>query len=84
MRANLKAAIEMRFGSQMAFARASGLHPVKISRLCRGWVEPTDLERVRISETLRADAEWLFTVLRIPSPRCKRPVGTTLNANAVS
>jgi hypothetical protein len=82
MRANLKAAIEMRFGSQMAFARASGLHPVKVSRLCRGWAEPTELERVRISETLRADVEWLFAVLRIPSPRTERPAETALSAQA--
>ncbi len=69
MRANLKAAIEIRFGSQMAFARAAGLHAVKVSRLCRGWIEPTPLERERISETLRADADWLFAVVRIPAPR---------------
>lgn len=82
MRANLKAAIEMRFGSQMAFARASGLHPVKVSRLCRGWAEPTEFERVRISETLRADVEWLFAVLRIPSPRSEGSAETALSAQA--
>jgi hypothetical protein len=78
MRANLKAAIETRFGSQIAFARASGLHPVKVSRLCRGWAEPTEMERAQISKTLRADVEWLFAVLRIPSPRAtsEAPQGT--------
>lgn len=66
MRANLKAAIEVRFGSQIAFARAAGLHSVKVSRLCRGWVEPTEFERTRITETLQADPDWLFSVVRIP------------------
>jgi hypothetical protein len=69
MRMNLKAAIDVRFGSQIAFARAVSLHPVKINRLCNGWIEPTPIERVRIAATLKADAEWLFsTVTRIPAP----------------
>jgi len=67
MRANLKAAIEIRFGSQIAFARAANLHSVKVSRLCRGWIEPTPLERERIAETLGTDADWLFAVVRIPA-----------------
>jgi len=76
MRMNLKAAIEVRFGSQLAFARAVGLHPVKINRLCGGWIEPTPTERERIADALGADATWLFsTVMRIPSP-------TTANASA--
>jgi hypothetical protein len=66
VRANLKAAIEIRFGSQIAFARAANLHSVKVSRLCRGWIEPTPLERERIAETLGTDADWLFAVVRIP------------------
>jgi hypothetical protein len=69
MRANLKAAIELRFGSQIAFARASGLHPVKVSRLCRGWAEPTEVERAQISEALQADMDWLFATVRIPAPK---------------
>jgi hypothetical protein len=77
VRANLKAAIEVRFGSQIAFARAAGLHSVKVSRLCRGWIEPTPVERERISETLRADADWLFAVVRIPAPRSLSTETTT-------
>jgi len=69
MRANLKAAIEARFGSQIAFAREVRLHPIKINRLCRGWIEPTALERARIAEALQADADWLFAVLLIPGPK---------------
>jgi hypothetical protein len=69
VRANLKAAIGVGFGSQLAFARAVGLHSVKVSRLCRGWIEPTPVERERIAEALRADADWLFAVVRIPAPR---------------
>jgi DNA-binding transcriptional regulator YdaS (Cro superfamily) len=69
VRANLKTAIGVRFGSQVAFARAVGLHSVKVSRLCRGWIEPTLVERERIALALRADADWLFAVVRIPAPR---------------
>ena len=71
MRANLKAAIDVRFGSQIAFARAVGLHSVRVNRLCRGWVEPTLVERERIAEALRADSDWLFAVLLIPAPRVR-------------
>lgn len=73
MRANLKAAIDARYGSQLAFARALGLHSVRVNRLCRGWVEPTAAERERITEALRADADWLFAVLIIPGPRESAP-----------
>ncbi len=69
MRANLKAAIDVRFGSQLAFARAVGLHSVRVNRLCRGWVEPTPVERQRIAEALRTDIDWLFAVLLIPAPK---------------
>lgn len=69
MRANLEAAIKVRFGSQIAFAREVRLHPIKINRICRGWIEPTPLERARITEALQADADWLFAVLLIPGPK---------------
>jgi hypothetical protein len=84
MRANLKAAIEMKFGSQLAFARASGIHPVKVSRLCRGWADPTDRERACISTALHADAEWLFSALKIPTPKSKSPLETTQAVCAVA
>jgi hypothetical protein len=71
MRANLKAAIDVRFGSQLAFAREVGLHSVRVNRLCCGWVEPTPMERERIAEALRADSDWLFAVLLIPAPRVR-------------
>lgn len=71
MRANLKAAIDVRFGSQLAFARAVGLHPIRVNRLCRGWIEPTPLEREHIAEVLRADPDWLFAVLIIPARRVR-------------
>ncbi len=69
MRMNLKTAIDVRFGSQIAFARAGGLHPIKINRLCNGWIEPTPTERERIASALNADPAWLFcAVTRIPAP----------------
>jgi len=67
MKINLIAAIETRFGSQIAFARAVGLHPVRLNRLCRGWLEPTRVERHRIAEALEADADWLFSGFRFPA-----------------
>lgn len=71
MRANLKAAIDVRFGSQLAFARAVGLHSVRVNRLCRGWVEPTAIERDRIAGAMRADPTWLFAVFLIPAPQTR-------------
>jgi len=69
VRMNLVAAIEARFGSQIAFARAIGLHPVKLNRLCRGWLEPTRVERDRIATALDIEPDWLFSVFRIPAPK---------------
>jgi len=66
---NLVATIEATFGSQIAFARAVGLHPVRLNRLCRGWLEPTCVERDRIAKALDADADWLFSAFRIPAPK---------------
>jgi hypothetical protein len=80
MRANLKGAIELRFGSQLAFARAVGLHSVRVNRLCRGWVEPTPVERERIAEVLGADSDWLFAVLFIPAPRVREDSPTPVAA----
>jgi DNA-binding transcriptional regulator YdaS (Cro superfamily) len=68
VRANLKAAIEVRFGSQIAFARAVGLHPIRVNRVCNGWAEPTSDERAKMTEALRADADWLFSTFRIQAP----------------
>jgi hypothetical protein len=80
VRGNLKAAIGVRFGSQIAFARALGLHSVKVSRLCRGWMEPTPIEREHIAEALNADADWLFAVVRIPAPKKGAEVTSTFSA----
>lgn len=69
MKMNLIAAIEARFGSQIAFARMVGVHPVRLNRLCRGWLEPTQVERDRIAEALAVDANWLFSRFRLPAPK---------------
>ncbi len=82
MRANLKAAIEVRFGSQIAFAREVHLHSVKINRLCRGWIEPTARERARIAEALQADADWLFAALLIPAPKNTLPESQSVVASS--
>lgn len=69
MRANLNASIDLRFGSQIAFARAVAMHPVRINRLCKGWVKPTQTERKKIADALGVNADWLFADFRIPSRR---------------
>jgi len=66
---NLVAAIQARFGSQIAFAHAVGLHPVRLNRLCRGWLEPTPVERDRIAKVMEVDPNWLFSVFQIPAPK---------------
>ena len=69
MRYNLRMAIETRFGTQLACARSTGIHSIKLNRLCRGRANPTPVERDRLSDALGADPQWLFsTVARIPAP----------------
>ena len=69
MRHNLRVAIDTKFGTQLACARAVGLHPVRLNRLCRGWVDPTVIERERLTSVLGADPVWLFSTLTlIPKP----------------
>jgi hypothetical protein len=60
MRTNLKLAIGERFRTQVAFARAVDIHPVRISQIVCGWTQPKTDERERMSIALNADAEWLF------------------------
>jgi hypothetical protein len=67
MRHNLRIAIERKFHTQLACARAVGIHPVRMNRICCGWVDPTPIERDRIVAALDADPAWLFTtVTHIP------------------
>ena len=67
LRHNLKLAIAVKFGTQLAFARAVGIHPIAINKICQGWKEPTAVERERIVTALKADSAWLFSsVTRIP------------------
>jgi len=67
MRHNLRTAIEIKFGTQLACAHSTGIHPIKLNRLCRGWIEPTPVERERLTAALDADPAWLFsTHTRIP------------------
>lgn len=67
MRHNLKAAIRMRFRTQLACARAVGIHAIRLNRICCGWVEPTLIERHRLAVALEADDAWLFsTAISIP------------------
>lgn len=64
---NLRIAISERFGTQLACAKAAGIHPVRLNRICLGWVEPTVIERERLAEAIATDAAWLFsTAWRIP------------------
>lgn len=71
MRRNLRTAIGVRFRTQIAFAHALKIHPVRMSRIVCGWIEPTKDERERISIRLNADAEWLFASnigISVPAP----------------
>ena len=69
MKMNLVATIEARLGSQLAFARAVELQPVRLTVVAGGWLEPTCAERDRIADALGADTDWLFSALRIPAPK---------------
>jgi len=69
MLSNLRAAIELRFGTQLAFARAVGIGATTLNRIINGWREPTFTEGNRIAQALDADPEWLFRrFISIPRP----------------
>lgn len=76
MRNNLRAAIVQRYGSQEDFSAVVRIHPVRLSRLCRGRVEPTSIERERISRELNGDPDWLFSTLTVIPPLPVAPVST--------
>jgi hypothetical protein len=64
---NLQIAIKEKFRTQLACAKAADIHPVRLNRICRGWVAPTPIERDRLTRLLGVEAGWLFaTLVRIP------------------
>jgi hypothetical protein len=77
MRHNLRTAIRIKFGTQLACGHSAGIHPIKLNRLCCGWAEPTSVERERLAVSLQADPDWLFsTHVRIPRPAAEELVAT--------
>lgn len=67
---NLRIAIEEKFGTQLACAKAAEIHPIRLNRICRGWVEPTQVEQDRLAAIIGVDSAWLFSkISRIPTPR---------------
>ena len=60
LNAPLKWAILQSGQSQMAIARAVGVHFTKLSMIVRGWREPSALERSRIAACLGYDEADLF------------------------
>ncbi len=70
MLANLKAAIEIRWGSQVDFATDNDFDPTHVSQIVRERRKPTPAERERMAKALNADAAWLFRpTRRIPPYR---------------
>lgn len=81
MRHNLRMVIDERFGTQISCARAVGIHYVRLNRICRGSVEPTETERKCLSVALSADPVWLFSgAMRIPSLVRSTPEAPTSSA----
>ena len=78
MRTNLKTAIEVQFGSQLNFAKNAQMHPVKVNRIVKGWIEPSPAERARFVELLKVDATWLFRIVTIPTAPTATTAETTL------
>lgn len=46
--------------SQLQLMKETGIYYATISRLERGWLKPTDAQRVALAEALGVDPEWLF------------------------
>ena len=64
---NLKTTVELVAGSQLAFAKAAGIHHLRLNRIVNGWIEPTPVERDRFAELLKVDAVWLFQMVTVPT-----------------
>jgi len=46
--------------SQLQLMKETGIYYATISRLERGWLKPTDAQRVALAEALNVAPEWLF------------------------
>lgn len=57
---NLKLIIFKRNLRQNQIAREVGIHAVALSKIIHGAVEPSQAQRTRLSEYLRAEESWLF------------------------
>jgi hypothetical protein len=83
VRTNLKSTVELLAGSQIAFAKAAGIHPIRLNRIVNGWIEPTPTERDRFAELLKVDAAWLFRIVTIPTaPAATTPEATLADVSA--
>ena len=67
MRSNLKSTIDIRSGSQCAFAEKTGINSIRLNRIVNGWIDPTPAERSKFAEILQVDAGWLFAIFTIPT-----------------
>ena len=71
---NLKMALAVRGMRQIELAQKLGVASDLLSRIVRGWSEPSVELRVRIAEVLQADEGWLFSAnVVIPAPRVRSP-----------
>ena len=73
MLANLKMALAVRGMLQIELAQKLEVSPDLVSRIVRGWTEPSQELRSRIAEVVQADEGWLFlSDIRIPAPQVRR------------
>jgi transcriptional regulator with XRE-family HTH domain len=57
---NLKLAIFKSGFRQNRLAREVGIHEVVLSKIIHGFREPSEVQRLRLSEFLGAEESWLF------------------------
>ena len=46
--------------SQLQLMRETGIFFSTISRIERGWIEPTPDQKFKLAKALKVDANWLF------------------------
>jgi hypothetical protein len=80
MRMNLKSVIETKIKSQIVFSKLAHIDPPRLSKIVRGHIEPTPVERDRFVELLNVAPDFLFKRFTIPAAHAEPPGPSVLAA----
>jgi transcriptional regulator with XRE-family HTH domain len=60
--------------SQLLLMKETGIYYATISRLERGWVKPTDVQKAKLAKALGVDPTWLFPEAGIEGDDSERKI----------